>query len=59
LIANFEEEVGVEKFGLTNLKIYPNPTTGQMKIECEKTSINDIEIFDIYGRKLSSHHLSD
>ena len=35
---------------LKNITIYPNPTSG-------KLTINNIEVFDIYGRKFSSHHL--
>jgi hypothetical protein len=52
LVANFEEEVGVEKFELVNLKIYPNPTTGQLKIESEEMRIVNVEIFDIFGKKV-------
>ncbi|MCL2290108.1 MAG: T9SS type A sorting domain-containing protein [Bacteroidetes bacterium] len=37
--------------------VYPNPTTGQLTIKSEKIKIENIAIFDIYGRKLSFHHL--
>jgi len=39
------------------IKIYPNPTTGELIINNEQLIINNIEVFDIYGRKLLSHHL--
>jgi len=52
LVANFEEEVGVEKFELINLKIYPNPTTGQLKIESDEMRIEHVEIFDVFGKKV-------
>ena len=37
-----------------NLKIYPNPTTGELIIDNGELTIDNVEIFDIYGRKLSS-----
>ncbi|MDR0206764.1 MAG: leucine-rich repeat protein [Bacteroidales bacterium] len=54
LVANFEEEVGIEKFEFVNLKIYPNPTSGQLKIECEEMRIEKVEIFDVFGKKVLS-----
>ena len=40
-----------------DVKIYPNPTTGDVIIDNGKLTIDNVEIFDIYGRKLSYHHL--
>jgi len=37
--------------------LYPNPTTGELRITYHELGIDNIEIFDIYGRKVSSHHL--
>jgi len=52
------------KKDLDNIKIYPNPTTGELTIELRQAQLpngelrmNSVEVFDIYGRKLSSHHL--
>ena len=36
------------------LKIYPNPTTGELRIENGEFKIENVEIFDIYGRTLLS-----
>ena len=52
----------VETDNYPSLRVYPNPTTGvlnliQESINNEQLTINNVEIFDIYGRKLSSHHL--
>jgi len=38
-----------------NYKIYPNPTNGKLKIENGELKINNVEVFDVYGRKLLSH----
>jgi len=40
-----------------SFKVWPNPTTGELTINNEQLTINNIEIYDIYGRKVSSHHL--
>jgi len=36
--------------------VYPNPTTGELTIDNEQLTINSIEVFDVYGRKLSTNH---
>jgi uncharacterized protein YuzE len=47
---------------LTNIKVYPNPTTGELRITNYALNqvqgrITNAEIFDITGRKISSYHL--
>jgi hypothetical protein len=39
----------------SNINFYPNPTTGELRIEMSdmRHEISDIEVFDIYGRKQS------
>ncbi|MCL2434801.1 MAG: T9SS type A sorting domain-containing protein, partial [Lentimicrobiaceae bacterium] len=41
---------------LYEITIYPNPTTGELIIVSGELRINNIEVFDVYGRKSSSHH---
>ncbi|MCL1850105.1 MAG: T9SS type A sorting domain-containing protein, partial [Bacteroidetes bacterium] len=38
-----------------NIKVYPNPTTGELRITNYKLRITNVEIFDVYGRKILSH----
>jgi len=38
-----------------NILLYPNPTTGQLTINSEQLTINNVEIFDVFGKKLLSH----
>jgi len=40
----------IEKAETTTFKIYPNPTIGKLKIVSGELKIEEIEIFDIYGR---------
>jgi len=47
-------EEGVE---LSGIKVYPNPTTGELRIENGELRIINVEIVDVYGKILSSHHL--
>jgi len=41
----------------SDIRIYPNPTTGELTITNYELRITGVEVFDVYGRKLSSHHL--
>jgi M6 family metalloprotease-like protein len=43
----------------TAIKVFPNPTTGQLTIKNEQLTIKNIEIYDIYGRKLSHFTFQD
>jgi len=54
--------IGVDEIRVENISIYPNPTTGvlnliQETINNEQLTINNVEIFDMYGKKLSFNHL--
>jgi hypothetical protein len=46
--------VGIEEWD-AQIKIYPNPTTGELRVEC-RDAINrvctGVEIYDVYGRKV-------
>ena len=60
-----EIELGVK--GVMKLEgaiLYPNPTTGGLTIELRQAQlpngelrINYVEIFDVFGKQISSHHL--
>jgi len=36
-----------------SVRINPNPTTGQIKVENSKFNVQSVEIFDVFGRKLN------
>ena len=50
LVANFEEEVGIENIEAAAIKIYPNPTKCELKIESGEWSVVDVVIYDIFGK---------
>jgi hypothetical protein len=42
---------------ITEIKVYPNPTSGELTITNYKSQITDIAIFDIYGREIQISNL--
>ncbi|MCL1850429.1 MAG: leucine-rich repeat protein [Bacteroidetes bacterium] len=55
LVANFENDgTGITTLEIPAINIYPNPTTGEFKVQNLKFKIQSVEIFDVYGR-LQSH----
>jgi hypothetical protein len=47
--------IGISENSGTDVKIYPNPTTGQLRITNYELRISNVDIYDVYGRKLLSH----
>ena len=52
----------LQSYGLESINIIPNPTTGELWVDCrdawscvsnQKLTIENVEIFDIYGRNLT------
>jgi len=54
----FNSVLGVTDITPSQFIIYPNPTSRELKIKNGKLPIEEIRIFDIYGRKLQSHIFS-
>ena len=48
-------EVAVKDYQTLSCKLYPNPASDQITIE--GSGLNLLEIFDVHGKKLSSHPL--
>ena len=46
------EPTSVKEREVNSIKIYPNPTTGELKIENGELKIESLVIFDIFGRPL-------
>ena len=45
----------INDFETSAFNIYPNPTTGKVRIENGELTINNVELFDIYGRNITPH----
>ena len=51
---------GIEEFQVTSyeLRVFPNPTTGELTIDNGELTINNVEIYDIMGKTLNNCQLS-
>ena len=43
---------------LNDISIYPNPTTGELRIENGELIIKNVELFDMHGKKILNSQLS-
>ena len=43
--------VGISTQKKIELKVYPNPTSGELRVTSNELQVTNIEIFDVYGRK--------
>ena len=61
-LIQYRNDNGVKQGSLyENITLIPNPTTGELIVGIAGQARNDIrsiEVFDVYGRKVSSHHLT-
>jgi len=48
---------GITKTEVSNIVVYPNPTTGELRITNYELLIDNVEVLDITGRVVSSYHL--
>ena len=46
----FVSDVGIDETALSSIKVYPNPTTGELRIESGVLEVKGVEVFDVYGR---------
>ena len=45
----------IDKVWLEKIMVVPNPTTGELRVTSYELQVTDVEVYDIYGRKLLSH----
>jgi len=51
------DTLGISTTEIAGLNVYPNPTTGELRITNYELQIKSIEVYDVFGKKLLSHHL--
>jgi hypothetical protein len=55
-VATNNPNVGInEQNPISGVSVYPNPTTGELRITNYELRITSLEVFDVYGRALLSH----
>ena len=48
-----EEKVSIKPFGTPAINIYPNPTKRELRVVSNELKIENIEIYDIFGKKVN------
>ena len=51
--------VGIEDYLFSSTALFPNPTTGEFRIQNSKFSIQSVEVFDVFGKLMSSVEVND
>ena len=46
--------VGVGNYELNQTEIYPNPTTGQFRVQNSELRIQSVEVYDVYGKLITT-----
>ena len=47
------EPVGIEDHEMNNVVVYPNPTKGMVQIQNAEFRIQNVEVYDAYGKMLN------
>lgn len=50
---------GVDDYELNSIVLFPNPTTGQFTIQNAYISIQNVEVYDVYGKLMTSVEVND
>jgi hypothetical protein len=53
----FVSDVGIDETALSQILVYPNPTTGELRIESKESEIKNVEIFDVFGKKILLNYI--
>jgi fibronectin type 3 domain-containing protein len=48
-------KVGIIEHLTSSFKLYPNPTSGELTIDNGQLTINNVEIYDVFGRIVETH----
>jgi hypothetical protein len=43
----------IETQGIASVRVYPNPTTGELQVTSYKLQVTGIEIYDVFGKNVS------
>ena len=54
------DDVGIPAHNLNQLlHLYPNPTNGKCTIRSEEYAIENVEVYDVFGKRLEQHFVRD
>ena len=52
-------QVGINDYDLNNVVVYPNPTKGTVQIQNTESRIQNVEVYDAYGKLLNVVNVND
>jgi uncharacterized membrane protein len=52
-------QVGINDYDLNNVVVYPNPTKGMVQIQNSESRIQNVEVYDAYGKMLNVVNVND
>ncbi|MCL2042224.1 MAG: T9SS type A sorting domain-containing protein [Bacteroidales bacterium] len=60
LVANFAGTTAIGEVETSGITVYPNPTSGELKVESGEWSVESVDVFDVFGRNVSrlTSHIS-
>lgn len=50
---------GINDYLLNNTTLHPNPTTGEFRVQNSKFRIQSVEVYDVYGKLMTSVEVND
>lgn len=53
------EPVSIDQIDLSDISLYPNPTSSMLNVESEELEVEKITIYDIIGRMVLQRSLSN
>lgn len=61
VVEDVQDNVGIEEHGMNNwpIAVYPNPTTGRCNMESNSVQIQDVRVYDIYGKLIKNVSVND
>jgi hypothetical protein len=54
----FIDGVGISENEMSGIRVYPNPTTGELTIDNGQWTIADVRIYDMMGKIINNYQLS-
>lgn len=51
--------VGIEDYLFSSTALFPNPTTGEFRIQNSKFRIQSVQVYDVFGKVMSSVEVND
>ena len=51
--------MGIESLLLNSINLYPNPANDVVNVQCTMYNIQEVEVFDVYGKVINTVNVND